>query len=34
VFDRAGTLVQTYDRRQRTMPGRDELAALLARLGA
>jgi thiol-disulfide isomerase/thioredoxin len=34
VFDRGGTLVQTYDRRQRTMPGRDELAALLARLGA
>jgi thiol-disulfide isomerase/thioredoxin len=30
VFDRAGTLVHTYDRRERTMPDRAELAELLA----
>jgi thiol-disulfide isomerase/thioredoxin len=34
VYDRAGALVQTYDRRQRAMPNRDELSTLLHRLGA
>jgi len=34
VFDRAGSLVQTFDRRQRTPPSHDELVGLLARLGA
>jgi thiol-disulfide isomerase/thioredoxin len=34
VYDRAGVLVQTFDRRQRTPPTHDELVALLARLGA
>ena len=34
VYDRAGALVQTFDRRQRTPPDRAELAALLERLGA
>jgi thiol-disulfide isomerase/thioredoxin len=33
VFDRAGVLVETYDRRERTMPDATELAALFARLG-
>jgi len=34
VFDRAGTLVETYDRRTRKPPGRDELVQVLARLGS
>ncbi|MEO8842358.1 MAG: TlpA disulfide reductase family protein [Kofleriaceae bacterium] len=34
LFDRAGALVETYDRRTRTPPSRDELVAALARLGA
>lgn len=34
VFDRAGVLVETYDRRKRTMPDAEELAALFTRLGA
>jgi thiol-disulfide isomerase/thioredoxin len=34
IFDRAGTLVQTFDLRQRTSPRHDELVGLLARLGA
>jgi len=33
VFDRGGALVETYDRRARTMPGAAELEALFARLG-
>jgi thiol-disulfide isomerase/thioredoxin len=34
IFDRTGALVQTYDRRARKPPSRDELVAVLARLGA
>ena len=34
VFDRTGALVESYDRRTRKPPSRDELAALLAKLGA
>jgi len=34
VYDRAGSLVETFDRRQRTPPSHDELVRLLARLGA
>jgi thiol-disulfide isomerase/thioredoxin len=34
VFDRAGSLVATYDRQVRPMPDAAELAALLGRLGA
>jgi thiol-disulfide isomerase/thioredoxin len=34
IYDRAGALVQTFDRRQRTPPSHDELVGLLARLGA
>lgn len=33
VFDRAGLLVETFDRRAREMPDATELAALFARLG-
>jgi thiol-disulfide isomerase/thioredoxin len=34
IYDRAGALVATFDRKQRAMPTSDELAAILARLGA
>jgi thiol-disulfide isomerase/thioredoxin len=34
VFDRSGALVETYDRRRRTMPDATELRALFTRLGA
>ena len=34
VFDRTGALVETYDRRIRTMPDASELASLFVRLGA
>lgn len=33
VFDRAGALVETYDRNRRAMPDAAELGALFARLG-
>jgi thiol-disulfide isomerase/thioredoxin len=33
VFDRAGVLVETYDRRTRAMPDAAELSALFSRLG-
>lgn len=33
VFDRAGALVEIYDRRERPMPDAAELAALFTRLG-
>jgi len=34
IYDRAGALVATYDRRDRAMPDASELAAILRRLGA
>jgi len=34
VYDQAGALVETFDRRERPQPTRDELVALLHRLGA
>jgi thiol-disulfide isomerase/thioredoxin len=34
VYDRGGAAVATFDRRDRTPPGKGELDALLARLGA
>ncbi len=34
IYDRAGVLVATYDRRDRALPGAAELAAILNRLGA
>ncbi len=34
IYDRAGTLVETYDRRDRALPDAGELAAILRRLGA
>lgn len=34
VFDRAGVLAETYDRRERAMPDATELASVLQRLGA
>ena len=33
VFDRAGVLVEVFDRRERTMPDANELAELFSRLG-